>query len=82
MSCNNYSESQLCCTDNTLGIVITSDFHFSSGYSLFIDCGIVLLHQMSTCSGLMALNNINFKFSKGHTMTGVGVGMCARHNFI
>ena len=33
MLCNNYSESQSCCTNDTLGIVITSDFDFSSGYS-------------------------------------------------
>ena len=33
MSCNNYSESQSYCTDDTLGVVITSDFDFSSGYS-------------------------------------------------
>ena len=37
---------------------------------------------MSTCSGLAALDHANSKFSRGYATTGVGVGMCARHEFI
>lgn len=38
--------------------------------------------QMSTCTGLAALDHANSKFSRGYATTGVGVGMCARHEFI
>jgi hypothetical protein len=37
---------------------------------------------MSTCSGLAALDHANSKFSRGYATTGVGVAMCARHEFI
>ena len=37
---------------------------------------------MSTCSGLAALDHANSKFSRGYATTGVGVSMCARHEFI
>lgn len=37
---------------------------------------------MSTCTGLAALDHANSKFSRGYATTGVGVGMCARHEFI
>jgi hypothetical protein len=38
--------------------------------------------QMSTCSGLAALDYANTKFSRGYSTTGVGMGVCARHEFV
>ncbi|KAJ7711071.1 hypothetical protein B0H16DRAFT_1745484 [Mycena metata] len=38
--------------------------------------------EMSTCSGLAALDYANTKFSRGYTTTGVGMGVCARHEFV
>ncbi|KAJ7071748.1 hypothetical protein B0H15DRAFT_793361 [Mycena belliarum] len=38
--------------------------------------------EMSTCSGLAALDHANTKFSKGYSTTGVGMGVCARHEFV
>jgi hypothetical protein len=38
--------------------------------------------QMSTCSGLAALDYANTKFSRGYAATGVGMGVCARHEFV
>ncbi|KAJ7430256.1 hypothetical protein B0H11DRAFT_2263932 [Mycena galericulata] len=38
--------------------------------------------EMSTCSGLAALDYANTKFSKGYGSTGVGLGVCARHEFV
>ncbi|KDQ53131.1 hypothetical protein JAAARDRAFT_61438 [Jaapia argillacea MUCL 33604] len=40
------------------------------------------LKEMSTCAGLATLNHANTKFSKGHTMTGVGTVSYAWHEFI
>ncbi|KAJ7787930.1 hypothetical protein B0H14DRAFT_3095293 [Mycena olivaceomarginata] len=37
---------------------------------------------MSTCSGLVALDYANTKFSRGYGTTGVGLGVYARHEFI
>jgi hypothetical protein len=37
---------------------------------------------MSTCSGLAALDYANTKFSRGYSSTGIGMGVCARHEFI
>lgn len=37
---------------------------------------------MSTCTGLAALDHANTKFSRGYATTGVGLGVCARHEFI
>ncbi|KAJ7795108.1 hypothetical protein B0H14DRAFT_2392014 [Mycena olivaceomarginata] len=37
---------------------------------------------MSTCSGLAALDYANTKFSRGYSTTGVGMGVCARHEFV
>ncbi|KAF8210753.1 hypothetical protein K438DRAFT_1533764, partial [Mycena galopus ATCC 62051] len=39
-------------------------------------------NEMSTCSGLAALDHANTKFSQGYSTTGVGMGVCARHKFI
>ncbi|KAF7300277.1 CxC2 domain-containing protein [Mycena kentingensis (nom. inval.)] len=38
--------------------------------------------EMSTCSGLAALDHANTKFSRGYAATGVGAGICARHEFV
>ena len=38
--------------------------------------------QMSSCSGLAALDHANTKFSRGYSSTGVGMGVCARHEFV
>ncbi|KAJ7732502.1 hypothetical protein B0H14DRAFT_3085639 [Mycena olivaceomarginata] len=38
--------------------------------------------EMSTCSGLAALDYANTKFSRGYSTTGVGMCVCARHEFI
>ncbi|KAJ7856129.1 hypothetical protein B0H14DRAFT_3644088 [Mycena olivaceomarginata] len=38
--------------------------------------------EMSTCSGLAALDYVNTKFSRGYSTTGVGMGVCARHKFV
>lgn len=49
---------------------------------LALNIRVHLLYQMSTCTGLAALDHANSKFSRGYATTGVGVGMCARHEFI
>ncbi|KAJ7512294.1 hypothetical protein B0H11DRAFT_2214098 [Mycena galericulata] len=38
--------------------------------------------EMNTCSGLAALDHANTKFSHGYYSTGVGMGVCARHEFV
>lgn len=38
--------------------------------------------EMSSCTGLSALDHANSKFSKGYATTGAGIGVCARHEFI
>ncbi|KAF7296591.1 CxC2 domain-containing protein [Mycena chlorophos] len=38
--------------------------------------------EMSTCSGLKALEQANSKFSKGYAATGVGMLVCARHELV
>ncbi|KAJ3791733.1 hypothetical protein GGU11DRAFT_644407, partial [Lentinula aff. detonsa] len=38
--------------------------------------------EMSTCTGLSALDHANTKFARGYATTGVGLGVCARHEFI
>ncbi|KAJ7161810.1 hypothetical protein C8R43DRAFT_880503, partial [Mycena crocata] len=38
--------------------------------------------EMSTCSGLAALDFANTKFSRGYATTGVAMGVCARHEFV
>ncbi|KAJ7745627.1 hypothetical protein B0H14DRAFT_3514464 [Mycena olivaceomarginata] len=38
--------------------------------------------EMTTCSGLAALDYANTKFSRGYSTTGVGMCVCARHEFI
>ncbi|KAF8144866.1 hypothetical protein K438DRAFT_1992428 [Mycena galopus ATCC 62051] len=38
--------------------------------------------EMSTCSGLAALNHANTKFSRSYSATGVGMGVCVQHEFV
>ncbi|KAF7305332.1 CxC2 domain-containing protein [Mycena chlorophos] len=38
--------------------------------------------EMSTCSGLAALDYANTKFSRGYSATGVGMGVCVRHELV
>lgn len=38
--------------------------------------------EMSTCTGLAALDYANTKFSKEYATTGVAMGVCARHEFV
>ncbi|KAJ7798845.1 hypothetical protein B0H14DRAFT_3492168 [Mycena olivaceomarginata] len=38
--------------------------------------------EMTTCSGLAALDYANTKFSRGYSTTGVGMGVCAWHEFM
>ena len=41
-----------------------------------------LRHQMSTCTGLSAIDHANTKYHKGYAATGVGAVVCARHEFM
>ncbi|KAJ7078749.1 hypothetical protein B0H15DRAFT_954431 [Mycena belliarum] len=38
--------------------------------------------EMNSCTGLAALDYANTKFSRGYSTTGVGMGVCARHEFV
>ncbi|THU88945.1 hypothetical protein K435DRAFT_678933 [Dendrothele bispora CBS 962.96] len=38
--------------------------------------------EMSTCSGLAALNYANTRYSRGYGATGVAIGVCARHEIV
>ncbi|KAJ7659741.1 hypothetical protein DFH06DRAFT_1326762 [Mycena polygramma] len=38
--------------------------------------------EINSCSGLAALDFANTKFSRGYSTTGVGMGVCARHEFV
>ena len=37
--------------------------------------------QISTCTGLAAIDHVNVKFHKGYAATGVVAVICARHEF-
>ncbi|KAF7331292.1 CxC2 domain-containing protein [Mycena kentingensis (nom. inval.)] len=50
-------------------------------YGRFIE-SITEQDDMSTCSGLAAVEQANTKFSRGYAATGVGMGVCARHEFV
>ncbi|KAJ7839295.1 hypothetical protein B0H13DRAFT_2239609 [Mycena leptocephala] len=66
------------------------DAGLSTGWSYMVENGpyreylltVTDQKEMSTCSGLAALDYANTKFSRGYTTTGVGMGVCARHEFI
>ncbi|EEB99924.1 hypothetical protein MPER_00266, partial [Moniliophthora perniciosa FA553] len=38
--------------------------------------------EMSTCTGLSALDHANTKYNVGYDETGKGAGLCARHEII
>ncbi|KAJ7578939.1 hypothetical protein C8J56DRAFT_796992 [Mycena floridula] len=38
--------------------------------------------EMSSCTGLSAVDHANTRFSRGYAATGVGLALCARHEFI
>ncbi|THU86082.1 hypothetical protein K435DRAFT_684412, partial [Dendrothele bispora CBS 962.96] len=38
--------------------------------------------EMSTCSGLAALDYANTRYSRGYGSTGVAIGVCARHELV
>lgn len=38
--------------------------------------------EISSCTGLAALDQANTKFSRGYATTGAGIGCCARHELI
>lgn len=38
--------------------------------------------EISSCTGLSALDQANSKFSTVHATTGAGIGCCARHELI
>ncbi|THU90019.1 hypothetical protein K435DRAFT_802306 [Dendrothele bispora CBS 962.96] len=38
--------------------------------------------EMSTCSGLAALDYANTRYSRGYRATGVAIGVCARHEIV
>ncbi|KAJ6512449.1 hypothetical protein C8R45DRAFT_813144, partial [Mycena sanguinolenta] len=44
--------------------------------------GFIPMWQMNTCSGLAVLDYANTKFSHGYSTTGVGMGVCRRHEFV
>ncbi|KAF8171732.1 hypothetical protein K438DRAFT_1981883 [Mycena galopus ATCC 62051] len=44
--------------------------------------GVTKQNEMNTCSGLAALDYANTKFSRGYSTTGVGMAVCARHEFV
>ncbi|KAF7317941.1 CxC2 domain-containing protein [Mycena kentingensis (nom. inval.)] len=44
--------------------------------------GVTEQDDMSTCSGLAAVELANTKFSRGYAATGVAMGVCARHEFV
>ncbi|KAJ7736393.1 hypothetical protein B0H14DRAFT_3097541 [Mycena olivaceomarginata] len=62
----------------------------ATGWAYFTEDGLFRLYilgvtdqkEMSTCSGLAALDYANTKFSRGYGSTGVGLGVCARHEFV
>ncbi|KAF7317929.1 CxC2 domain-containing protein [Mycena kentingensis (nom. inval.)] len=39
-------------------------------------------NEISTCTGLAALDHANTKYANGYSATGVGAGVCARHEFV
>ncbi|KAE9385245.1 hypothetical protein BT96DRAFT_1092095 [Gymnopus androsaceus JB14] len=44
--------------------------------------GVTDQHEMSTCTGLAALDHTNTKFSQGYATTSVGLSVCACHEFV
>ncbi|KAJ7871168.1 hypothetical protein B0H14DRAFT_3439622 [Mycena olivaceomarginata] len=69
---------------------VLKDPSLGSGWSYMVETLIYRTHlltvtdqkEMSTCSGLAALDHANTKFARGYAATGVGMGVCARHEFV
>ncbi|KAJ7576314.1 hypothetical protein C8J56DRAFT_1007515 [Mycena floridula] len=38
--------------------------------------------EMNSCTGLSAVDHANTRFSRGYAVTGVGLGLCARHELV
>ncbi|THU91454.1 hypothetical protein K435DRAFT_820836 [Dendrothele bispora CBS 962.96] len=68
----------------------TRDPSLGSGWAYFVEgepfrkflLEVTDQNEMCTCSGLAALEQANTKFSRGYATTGVGLGVCARHEFV
>ncbi|KAJ7869746.1 hypothetical protein B0H14DRAFT_2571682 [Mycena olivaceomarginata] len=63
------------------GINLPADWESASGEEKFL-LTVTDQKEMSTCSGLAALDYANTKFLRGYGATGVGLGVCARHEFV
>ncbi|KAJ7210362.1 hypothetical protein GGX14DRAFT_565567 [Mycena pura] len=69
---------------------LLKDPPLGSGWAYMVECfqyrdyllTVTDQKEMSTCSGLAALDYANTKFSTGYAATGVGMGVCARHKFV
>ncbi|KAI0653954.1 hypothetical protein C8Q70DRAFT_1048186 [Cubamyces menziesii] len=67
----------------------TKDPSFGSGWGYFVEdsCYKEVLaeykdqEEISTCTGLSAIDHANTKYSKGYAATGIGAVVCARHEF-
>ncbi|KAF9513520.1 hypothetical protein BS47DRAFT_1362379 [Hydnum rufescens UP504] len=78
----------------SLTLAIDANFHLKnslgSGWAYFVEnqeykkyiAQHVTEKDISTCSGLAALNHANMKSSKGLCITGVVASTCARHGFL
>ncbi|EIW86722.1 hypothetical protein CONPUDRAFT_46865 [Coniophora puteana RWD-64-598 SS2] len=68
----------------------TSDTELFDGLAYFVETGPYMEHikrhtaekETSTCSSFRAISGVNNKTAKGLQATGVGMVMCARHEFI
>ncbi|KAJ7025958.1 hypothetical protein C8F04DRAFT_1190993 [Mycena alexandri] len=66
------------------------DPDLGSGWAYMVDTGpyreylrgVTDQKDMDSCSGLAALDYANTKFSRGYSTTGVGMGVCGRHEFV
>ncbi|KAJ7430340.1 hypothetical protein FB451DRAFT_1068620, partial [Mycena latifolia] len=78
------------CLKRRLVSSVAKDPALGSGWAYFTEdapyrkylLGVTDQKEMSTCSGLAALDYVNTKFSRGYGATGVGLGICARHEFV
>ncbi|KAJ7141824.1 hypothetical protein C8R46DRAFT_1233533 [Mycena filopes] len=66
------------------------DPDLGSGWAYMVDTGpyrkylrtVTDQREMESCTGLAALDYANTKFSRGYATTGVGMGVCGRHEFV
>ncbi|KAF8214212.1 hypothetical protein K438DRAFT_1534685, partial [Mycena galopus ATCC 62051] len=45
-------------------------------------CDVMAQKEMNTCSGLAALDHANTKISHSYSTTGIGMVVCAHHEFV